>query len=220
MQQFNFLKLIKDWDFAAISNVVVPDFWLNLITTNQNNVIEYVKSLDTDKFHNEGSVFVMVRRFEKAGRWLTPDNEYMYEMSVKPLDDGLDNLEIPITAMKVELTHENIVDMLILSICLDILKSNTSDIKYLDTVNEIMKKKTTIIINKSQNGLFHATTLSTTTLTKHIYDMIYKTVNHIQDPIIKNNISQFLISQIIQSDRLFYRFKCKNIKKIITLLNF
>lgn len=208
------LELIRDWDFTVI--------------TDEPYIIECVEYYN---LHKEGKTMIILRNINNITICNGTDCESLFEMSIKTTEN-LSDLELPMTTMKIRITNDNLI--LIFKLAGLLIKCNNLQLNVCGpnkdiTVPNIIKIKEIIqifdiIIPISENGLFKVDNSTITEninysydtggLSLYITDIIYKISDNI-------NIRQFLISHIIQPDRLLIRYNSKNkIKsnKIIKLL--
>lgn len=169
---------------------------LNLI--KDWDFILYSNDIPTyENISREGDKLIIMR-YKTIYERITIDAEAFIEMSIKSSED-FSSLEIPMTSMKIEINLNNIDFIFEL-----IEKLYFNDIDY-NNLKYLLNKFNVIIYDYDQYGLFVLTNLDEGNLSQDMLD------------IIKNNnsisIQQFLISQIIQPDRLFLRLMNKNIPK-------
>lgn len=143
--------------------------------------------------HNEATSFTLIRHIFKTQ--LESEDAY-FECSIKEDDHNYSEFELPITNMKIKFTSEENIDD-IFSLMINHYLNKPYDVTKID-----------IIIDKSKDGLFDISNnqLSSDVLTQEFNEIITNTTSNI-------NEQQFLISHIVQPDRLFIRLMQKNIKK-------
>jgi hypothetical protein len=177
---------------------------------------DIIFACENPEMRKEGHI-IFVYRYNK--KYETPDGEAFIELSVvngKTPYDHISNLELPLTSMTIEFNEENIE--LIFSIIEYYFKISQKTLLSEEDMNDLIQKTSQLIINvpRSSNGLFN------------VYEIDYSNLNEAMIGIINNTTSnnfirQFLISHIIEPDRLFFRFYNKNIKKMkesLEILNF
>lgn len=207
------LKLVKDWDFAMCVE-----------KSHHNIIIEIAKKYDIIK---EGETIIVLRMKDN----IKIGSDALFEISLKE-SDPLSELELPMTTMKIEITKDNIekvfglseffflvnnVNMLTISrysqlLFHPLLEGVTENVKYEHF--QFHMDNLTIIIPDNENGYFKVNgNFDQGDLSIHLLELINKVTSNI-------NEKQFLIAQIKQPDRMFYRLLGKNLKKSIMINNF
>ena len=186
------LNLIKDWDFTMCAQI-----------NKHDKIIEKAKKYNMIK-ESETIIVLRIKNNVKI------DNEALFEISIKE-SDPLSELELPMTTMKIEITEQNITNLFELSKIFFLISHNPSD--YVNYISQLVNNITnlTIIIPEHENGYFKVNdNFDDGNLSKYLLALI--------DDITPNiNEKQFLIAQIKQPDRMFYRLLGKNANKSMAL---
>ena len=190
------LKLIKDWDFTSF----VPK-------DKQNLVMEKAKKYGIIK---EGETIIVLR----MKNCIKVGTEALFEISIKE-EDPLSELELPMTTMKIEITKTNIKSLFELSKMFCSIDTMTNPLVHDNFM--ILKENMInleIIIPIHENGYFKVNdNFDEGGLSKLLLELIEKTTSNC-------NETQFLIAQIKQPDRMFFRLLGKNQNKSIMIENF
>ena len=202
------LNLIKDWDFTMIVCTPVKTMAdLNEI----NDCVE--KSINKYGIENQGTSMIVLRT--KSGRNLKLGDDFLFEMSVKG-GESYSSWEIPMTSMKILLTHNNIEHVFALaSYFYDYYMGNNAEPNLKD-VNRLLDNIAIDGQNIDESGLFDIGgkyNLDTGAMHPDLIDTIKKSTEN-------DNEAQFIISHIIEPDRLFYRLFEKNMVKSGKIKNF
>lgn len=186
------LKLIKDWDFTMCTIK-------NGKSCNVNMLIDLAKRYNIIK---EGETITVLRMKDN----IRVDDEALFEISIKETEP-LSELELPMSTLKIKLTNENIDNLFELAKIFYLSDSNITEIMYL--VN-----KFDIIVPEHENGYFKVNNnFDSGGLSNVLLGLInYSSTNQ--------NERQFLVAQIKQPDRMFYRLLGKNKDKAIRIENF
>jgi len=190
------LKLIKDWDFTMCT-------YQNGKSCNIDMLIETAKRYNIIK---EGETITVLRMKENIRVW----DEALFEISIKETDP-LSELELPMSTLKIKLTEENINYLFELA---EIFYMAELDLN--DNVSEIMGlvNKFDIIIPEHENGYFKVNgNFDSGGLSVALLELINLVSTN-------QNERQFLVAQIKQPDRMFYRLLGKNKDKAIRIENF
>jgi len=170
-------KFIKDYDFM----IIIKDH-------QEKNKIKNI--FLNNNFIDEGKSFVVLRHKNK----LLINNEALFELSMKYKETKTD-FEMPLTRFKIKLTRNNINN--IFTIADNFYNNNDNNIHLTKLLEE------TIIIPKSNNGLFDVKNIDM----KNVNKLIIQCLDNID-----HNMKQFIISHFVQPDRLFFRLD-KNLCK-------
>ena len=191
-QRFLLLELIKDWDFSAYTR--------KPITTEENDEFDTLAS--SYKLARRARTFILYQ----AHKPLETDSKALFEINIQEKDDYA-TLEVPISRMKIKITQQNL--KYIFMFAHNFLSYKTSNAPFDMDLIKTMTGKIHIDILPHHNGLFKTTSESfddgslSTDLLNIISDFSSKCAEY----------EQFLIVQIKQPDRIFYRLIEKNIPK-------
>ena len=191
------LKLIKDWDFTSL----IP-------TNRQTMLMEKAKKYGIIK---EGETIIVLRMREciKVG------TEALFEISIKE-DDPLSELELPMTTMKIEITKTNIKSLFELSKMFYSMTNITTNPLTYDNFITLKENliNLEIIIPEHENGYFKVdNNFDEGGLSNFLLELIENTTPN-------TNEMQFLVAQIKQPDRMFFRLLGKNQNKSIMIEKF
>jgi hypothetical protein len=199
-QHFNNFKqklgfVIKDWDFV----LVCPDC---------NTKDFYTSNID---FNKEGETIIVMRYKTQSNRILI-NSEALFEMAIRNVYDPLSELEMPLSSMKVSITLDNYDMLFTLMERLYLHKQYNLPIDF-DYLVNTLKNVDIIIDDHDENGLFNVNynNYHDANLSNEMLQCIKSVSNN------NLNIEQFLISQIKEPDRLFFRLFEKNIPKSIKI---
>ena len=191
------LKLIKDWDFTSL----IPK-------NRQTMLMEKAKKYGIIK---EGETIIVLRMREcmKVG------TEALFEISIKE-DDPLSELELPMTTMKIEITKTNIKSLFELSkmfySMVDMLTNPLTHDNFITLKENLINLE--IIIPEHENGYFKVdNNFDEGGLSNFLLELIENTTPN-------TNEMQFLVAQIKQPDRMFFRLLGKNQNKSIMIEKF
>jgi len=235
------LGLIRDWDFLAIIDtkqkfqeciqnydLMKPFFQkktVNLEEFREKNqeiklsdeeikpclkLHEIMKIAKNHRIKKEGTKMIIIRRQD----CVKICNDAFFEMVIKT-EDTYSEIELPLTTMKIHLTRKNYRYLIFLSkLVLMGTTYNVSLDKYSDFIKFILNKLK-IIIQPHDNDGFLQTDKST-------YDPPFSsTIQIILEKKLSNyNDRQFIASQFIHPDALFYRLFNKNIPKSEKIRNY
>ncbi len=191
LKDFCELQLIKDWDYTIYYD---------------ENIILTKEIYEKHNIKNEASTMIVVRHTNKT----MINGESLFEASIKK-NEPLSALEIPLTSMKIKL--KSLEDIQSIKKIAAMFYNNNIDLDQLISIINRIK----IEIMDCENGLFN--------ITNDIDnidngDLSLLMLNLISESSINSSQKQFLISNLVQPDRLFYRFKEKNIKKNAKIVKF
>lgn len=177
------LNLIKDWDFYLV------------LKENEkvHDVLNMAKKYD---IHNEAETMTVLRKKD----CYKVDGEPLFEMSVKTLERFSD-FEIPLTTLELIIEKENMHNLYTL---IDYFNNKEEDV---EKITRIIKKFN-VCLFPIVKGLFELDIHNFDQAT--IYEGMFNIIRQIGKTI---HEKQFLVAQIIQPDRLFYRLIEKNIPK-------
>ena len=177
------LRLIKDWDFYLVLRE----------GENFSDILKIAKKYD---LHNEAETMVILRK----KNCFKIDGEALFEMSIKD-KERFSEFEIPLTTIELVIEKQN---MHYLYTLLDYFNNQDEDIVKISRIIN----KFSICMFPTVNGLFEIDehNFDKATLYEGMIELIYTSSETIHE-------AQFLIAQIIQPDRLFYRLVSKNIPK-------
>lgn len=197
-------------DKIELTNRYIRDFDLSMYIPGDDAEFERKDKEFNDEnveMRKEG-LKVFVYRYNN--KYITSNNEAFIELSVNNGSmpyDHLSHLELPLTSMIIEFNKENI-DLIFLiineyyKISKNILLSPTEIVGLVENISKLK-----IVIPPSINGLFNVDKVDYNLLNIKMIDLINENVSDIY-------IRQFIVSHIIEPDRLFFRFFNKNIKKM------
>lgn len=188
-----FLKvgLIRDWDFACYTN---------------GRPIDDKFRKQTDKIARKCKMVPAAKTFilYQFRGGMKIDDQVLFELSILE-DDDFVNLELPLTTMKVKVKHHNLQHIFMLAKCFHSYRTKQLPID-LDLIKHIIKDMK-IIIPEHRKGLFIFDQLYTGNLSKPLLKLIKDFTRDVQ-------LQQFLISQISEPHRMFFRLFEKNIPKV------
>jgi hypothetical protein len=191
-QSFLELELIKDWDFSAYTN--------KPITEKEN--IEFDKLASSYKLARRARTFILYQTHKP----IETDSKALFEINIQETDD-YSTLEVPISRMKIKMTQHNL--KYIFMFAHNFLAYKTSNAKFDMNLITTMIDKIRIEILPHHNGLFKVNKLTFNDggLSKDLLKIINKFSSNCKE------YEEFLIVQIKQPDRIFYRLIEKNIPK-------
>jgi DNA-dependent RNA polymerase auxiliary subunit epsilon len=197
--EFLKLELIKDWDFASYTK--------NAITE------EYRDKLDTIakkyKLEPRAKTFILYQ----TKKPILLEDKALFEISV--LDyDNYSKLELPLTTMKVKVNEYNVKYIFMFAKSfLDYKKGREFDFDILKR----MIQKINIIVHPHKNGLYDFNNKNKFDKGPINDDLLDYIKDFAKDDM---NVTQFLVTHIIDPFRLFYRLPDKNIPKTDKLKKF
>jgi hypothetical protein len=200
--EFLDLGLIKDWDFTVFMS--------------EEQKIRFIDFASTLGIENQGQS-ISILRFKKG---LHIGEDYLLELSVKT-NQLLNDLELPLTNLKFEVNFHNIdkfFEIVVMYVKknenLDVMKRNLNEL-----LNPVLVNGEELV-DSIENGFYNITDpskIDTAGLSQQLLELIDF---FLQQPNNNNSnrsnnlaIKQFLITQLIQPDRLFIRFLKKNVEK-------
>lgn len=189
--EFVQLDLIRDWDFVA-----------------------YTKTIDTDdKFRAEydaiALLYSLVPRAKtfilyQAKRPIKLDDQALFEISVMK-DEVFSNLELPLTTMKMRINRRNLLHIFMFAKSFYSYKVSKTPIDI--GVIKHMVKSMEFFIYPHREGLFSIKELTPGALNPEMVEFVKTYAKN------DRNLTQFLITQIQEPHRIFYRLMEKNIPK-------
>ena len=188
-----FLKigLIRDWDFTGYTN---------------GRPIDEKFRKQTDKIARKCKMIPAAKTFVlyqfRGGMKI--DDQVLFELSLLENDDFI-NLELPLTTMKMKVNPYNLQHVFILAKCFHSYRTKQLPID-LDLIKHIIKDMK-IIIPEHRKGLFIFDQIYTSNLSRPLLKVIKDFTHDIQ-------LQQFLITQISEPHRMFFRLFEKNIPKV------
>ena len=193
------LDLIKDWDFTSYTHTPIDD---NLekelaIIAKKNDLVR------------RGKTFILYQTEYP----IKVKDAALFEISILQ-DEIFSNLELPLTTMKIKINKKNLNHIFMFAKCFYSYKVKNIPI---DTdIIKHMTSKLNFFIYPNKNGLFsiNNNNYHIGSLNKNIVEYIHKFSHNLDK-------EQFLITQIQEPNRIFYRLLEKNIpktEKIITFL--
>ncbi|AYV75936.1 MAG: hypothetical protein Terrestrivirus3_205 [Terrestrivirus sp.] len=194
------LDLIRDWDFASYTYDVEID------KTFRDKTDEMARKLGLVP---RAKTFILYQ----ARRPIQLDEQALFEIAILQSDD-LSGLELPLTTMKVKINRRNLNYVFMFAKCFYSYKTKNVPID-LDVV-KYMIKDMNILIYPHKDGLFETTpeTFDTGGLSKDLLTFIGNFAKKNRD------LEQFLITEIMEPHRLFYRLLEKNIPKVEKISKF
>ena len=189
------LDLFNDWDFVLYSEECPID---------DENMIKEGESL-------------VVMRYKTPKERIMHNGESYIEMSIKNPKDGLSSLELPLSSMKLLVTMDNLANIFWI-----IKRVSGIDPRQI-TCNMIDRMHIEIDSHDS-NGLFKINSIDNGKMSKRgqLSNEMLELMNSIGDSTSQeggknesggSSVYQFLISQMIEPDRFFYRLANKNLMK-------
>lgn len=156
------------------------------------------------RINKEGTKMIIIRRKD----CVKICDDAFFEMVIKT-EDSLSEIELPLTTMKIQLTRKNYRYLIFLSrLILMHNKYNINLNKHIDMVKFILNK-IKIIIQPHDNDGF----LKTNELTYDASSLSPTIQNILEKKLSDYNDRQFIASQFIHPDSIFYRLFNKNIPK-------
>ena len=208
--EFNKLELIKDWDFTVLMS--------------DEQKVEFIKEAQKLGIQNQGQT-ISILRYEKG---LHINEDYLLELSVKT-NQLLSDLELPLTNLKFEVNSGNI-DLFFQIVEMFVKNDFNFDLmrKKLNQLLNPVLVNGEELVDSITNGFYNITDpskIDTADLSPKLLELID---NFLQQKNNNNNsnrlnnlaIIQFLITQLIQPDRLFIRFFKKNLEKSKKIIEF
>jgi hypothetical protein len=189
--EFLKLDLIKDWDFRSISNkIITPEYRIKIDKISKKyNLVPRAKT------------FILYQ----TPKPIEIDDKPMFEISI--VDSNLySNLEIPLTSMKIKVTQYNLKYIFMFAKAFFSYKLNNEQFDF--TIIRHMLEKINISIFPHKNGLYNITNNFDN---GNINDNLIKFINEFNNNDI--NMTQFIITMLKDTSRIFYRLFEKNIPK-------
>lgn len=188
------LGLIRDWDFVGYTD---PEVTIDAAFRDKTD-----KIAEKYKLVPRAKTFILYQ----TKRPIQLDDQALFEIAI--LDgDAFADLEIPMTTMKVRVSRHNLKYIYMFANCFYL--NRKSNVPIDTNIIKRMIKDMNIIIYPHRDGLFEVNkeTFDVADLSRDMLDFIKK--------FSKNNLNleQFLITQIIEPNRMFYRLMEKNIPK-------
>ena len=209
--EFMKLKLIQDWDFSCYTDkTITPEYRKELDTiAAKHKLVERAKTFilyqtkrpvmldDIGKIKNGNS---------KTNKRVINKDQALFELSILGTD-GQIGAELPLTTMKVKVTHSNLLKIFMLA------KTFASSEKMDMNVIKYYIKDMDFIIDDNINGLYDVKKVDFGT---HSPDMI----KFIKEYSKELSLQQFFATQLIEPNRMLYRLLEKNIPKINKIRTF
>jgi hypothetical protein len=193
------LDLIRDWDFVAYTGVLIEEDLKEKL-----NKMAYKYSLVP-----RAKTFVLYQTKYP----IKLNDQALFEISIMD-KEIFSNLELPLTTMKMKVTKYNLKYIFMFAKSFYSYKVNKTPID-IDVITHMVKGMN-FYIYPNKNGLF--------TINKENYNvgsLKGNIIKFIKDFSKKNiNLEQFLMTQIQEPNRLFYRLLEKNIPKVEKIINF
>jgi len=192
------LDLIKDWDFTSYTYKPIDDNIEKELATiaEKNNLVR------------RGKTFILYQTEYP----IKIKDAALFEISIME-DEIFSNAELPLTTMKIKINKKNLNHIFMFAKCFYSYK-----IKNIPIDTDIIKhmiSKLHFYIYPNKNGFFsiNKDIYNIGSLNKNIVEFIHKFADNI-------NIEQFLITHILEPNRIFYRLLEKNIPKADKINNF
>jgi hypothetical protein len=192
------LDLIKDWDFTAYTHTKIDDKLkesLNSLAKKNNLVLR-------------GKTFILYQTEYP----IKVNDATLFEISIME-DEIFSNLELPLTTMKIKINKKNLNHIFMFAKCFYSYKVKNI---LIDTdIIKHMTSKLNFFIYPNKEGLFsiNKDNYHIGSLNKNIVEYIHKFSHNL-------NKEQFLITQIQEPNRIFYRLLEKNIPKTEKIVAF
>lgn len=193
------LDLIRDWDFVCYTGIPIEDNFREKL----------------DKMANKYSLVPRAKTFilYQTKYPIKLNDQALFEISVME-KEIFSNLELPLTTMKMKVTKYNLKYIFMFAKSFYSYKVNNIPID-IDIIRHMIKG-INFYIYPNKDGLF--------IINKQNYNLGSlkgNIIKFIKDFSKKNiNLEQFLITQIQEPNRLFYRLLEKNIPKVDKIINF
>jgi len=193
------LDLIRDWDFVCYTGVPIEENFRERL----------------DKMANKYSLVPRAKTFilYQTKYPIKLNDQALFEISVME-KEIFSNLELPLTTMKMKVTKYNLKYIFMFTKSFYSYKVNNIPID-VDIIRHMIKG-INFYIYPNKDGLF--------IINKQNYNLGSlkgNIIKFIKDFSKKNiNLEQFLITQIQEPNRLFYRLLEKNIPKVDKIINF
>jgi len=192
------LDLIKDWDFTAYTHTIIDDKLEKelAIIAKKNNLVR------------RGKTFILYQTEFP----IKLKDSALFEISIMT-NEIYSNLELPLTTMKVKINKKNLNYIFMFAKCFYSYKLKNIPID-IDIIKHMISKLN-FYIYPNKNGLFsiNKDNYHVGSLNKNIVEYIHK-FSHSLDK------EQFLITQIQEPNRIFYRLLEKNIPKVEKIISF
>jgi len=193
------LDLIRDWDFVCYTGIPIEENFREKL----------------DKMANKYSLVPRAKTFilYQTKYPIKLNDQALFEISVME-KEIFSNLELPLTTMKMKVTKYNLKYIFMFAKSFYSYKVNNIPID-IDIIKHMIKG-INFYIYPNKDGLF--------IINKQNYNLGSlkgNIIKFIKDFSKKNiNLEQFLITQIQEPNRLFYRLLEKNIPKVDKIINF
>ena len=192
------LDLIKDWDFTSYTYKPI----------DENVEKELANIAQKNNLVRRGKTFILYQTEYP----IKVNDSALFEISIME-DEIFSNLELPLTTMKIKINKKNLNHIFMFAKCFYSYK-----IKNIPIETDIIKhmiSKLNFYIYPNKNGLFsiNKNNYHIGNLNKNIVEYIHKFSHNIDK-------EQFLITQIQEPNRIFYRLLEKNIPKTEKIVAF
>jgi hypothetical protein len=192
------LDLIKDWDFTSYTHKPID-----------NNLEKDLANI-AKKNHlvRRGKTFILYQTEYP----IKVNDAALFEISIME-DEIFSNLELPLTTMKIKINKKNLNHIFMFAKCFYSYKIKNIPI---DTdIIKHMTSKLNFLIYPNKEGLFsiNKDNYNIGSLNKNIVEYIHKFSHNLDK-------EQFLITQIQEPNRIFYRLLEKNIPKTEKIVAF
>lgn len=192
------LDLIKDWDFTSYTHSLIDEKLkesLNSLAKKNHLVLR-------------GKTFILYQTEFP----IKLNDVALFDFSILK-EEIFSNLEMPLTTMKIKINKKNLNHIFMFAKCFYSYK-----VKNIPIDTDIIKhmiSKLNFFIYPNKNGLFSINTdnYHIGSLNKNIVEYIRKFSHNIDK-------EQFLITQIQEPNRIFYRLLEKNIPKVEKIISF
>lgn len=203
--EFMELGLVRDWDFVAYSERDITDEYRDYLdeTAAEYGLVPRAKT------------FILYQ----TKRPIQLDDQALFEIAI--LDgDALSSLELPMTTIKVKVRKNTLPYVYMLAKCFSSNKLHGIPFD-LDIIKYIMQDMRFVIYPHDTQGLFSTTEhFDTGTLTKDMLDFIERYADTRKSHFESKNLQQFLITHIMEPNRMYYRLLVKNIPKAQKIRDF
>jgi len=192
------LDLIKDWDFTSYTHKPIDD----------NLEKELANIAKKNNLVRRGKLFILYQTEYP----IKVKDVALFEISILQ-DEIFSNLELPLTTMKIKINKKNLNHIFMFAKCFYSYKVKNIPI---DTdIIKHMTSKLNFFIYPNKDGLFsiNKDNYHIGALNKNIVEYIHKFSHNLDK-------EQFLITQIQEPNRIFYRLLEKNIPKADKIVAF
>jgi hypothetical protein len=192
------LDLIKDWDFTTYTHIPIND--------------KLKESLENIAKKNHLVLRAKTFILYQTEFPIKLNDAALFEISIME-DEIFSNLELPLTTMKIKINKKNLNHIFMFAKCFYSYKVKNIPI---DTdIIKHMTSKLNFYIYPNKEGLFsiNKDNYHVGSLNKNIVEYIHKFSHNIDK-------EQFLITQIQEPNRIFYRLLEKNIPKTEKIVSF